>query len=230
MNTIAIIPARGGSKRIPNKNIKKFCGKPIISYSIDVAKKSGLFNEIIVSTDSDEIANISKDCGAIVNGIRPPKLADDFSTTDDVMEYEVRKLISSEIELSAVCCIYATAPFIRTCDLKNAYSIFTSNNCDYVFPIIQYSYPVQRALIKVTKNKISMLHPIHLESRSQDLPKTYHDAGQFYWGKPMSWVNRDNCFSGNSKGYELPLWGGWDIDTVEDWKMAEILFQVNLDQ
>lgn len=226
MSSFAIIPARGGSKRIPNKNIKKFCGKPIIAYSIETAIKSKIFKQVIVSTDSNKIAELSIKYGAVVNNLRPKELSNDFSTTAEVMNYEVKKIQEADNQLSAVCCIYATAPFLKSQDLIDAYNIFQINNWDCVFSAQLFSYPIQRSFFKLENGGIKMFQPKYLNTRSQDLTKAYHDAGQFYWAKPSAWLKGKNLFSVSSI-YELPVWAAYDIDSLEDWEMAERMYKIN---
>ena len=222
---IAVIPARGGSKRIPKKNIKEFCGKPMISYSIDVAKSTGLFQDIIVSTDSEEITQVSKKYGANVPFTRPAELSDDFTTTGSVMAHAVNWIQENMGELSAVCCIYSTAPFIQRDDLIKGYNKLLTNKWEFVFSATSFVYPIQRAFMKLKKDGIKMFNPEHFETRSQDLPEAYHDAGQFYWGKPDTWLNEEAIFSESSTFHEIPNYRVVDIDTENDWKRAEILFK-----
>tara|TARA_Y100000590_G_scaffold427906_1_gene538631 strand:+ start:2388 stop:3062 length:675 start_codon:yes stop_codon:yes gene_type:complete len=219
---IAIIPARGGSKRIPKKNIKNFCGKPLILYSIETAIESNLFDDIIVSTDSKEIASLAKKNGATVKSYRSYELSDDFATTGEVMAYEASLI---DKYASAVCCIYATAPFIKCEDLIKSFKIFQNKKCDYVFSATQFNYPIQRAFKLLKTGGIDMIESKNYNSRSQDLPLVYHDAGQFYWGSISSWTKNKKIFSKNSFIYELPTWRVQDIDTFEDWKRAELLYK-----
>ena len=221
---VAVIPARGGSKRIPRKNIKEFSGKPMIAYSIEVASSSGIFEDIIVSTDSQEIAEISKECGASVPFIRPDELSDDFATTGDVMAHATQWLEENENELNSVCCVYATAPFIQKDDLLNAYEIFNTNKWSYVFSATTFSFPIQRAIKKLDNGGIEMFQPENFYTRSQDLEEGYHDAGQFYFGKSKAWINKEKIFHNNSEIFVLPRWRVQDIDTNEDWENAEKLF------
>lgn len=222
---IAIIPARGGSKRITLKNIKNFCGKPLISYSIEAAKRSELFDDIIVSTDSKKIASVSRKYGANIHSYRPKNLSDDYVTTGAVMAYEVNLLKNIIDNISVVCCIYATAPFIQKNDLIESSKFFDDNNWDYVFTAAEFNYPIQRGFKKSKTGGVKMVDPKHYNTRSQDLPAVYHDAGQFYWGTPEAWANTKKIFGPNSSIYELPVWRVQDIDTLQDWKRAELLFQ-----
>ena len=225
MSRIAIIPARGGSKRIPWKNIKDFFGKPLISYSIEVAESSGLFDNIIVSTDSEEIANIAQKYGACVPFLRPAELADDFAITVDVMAHAVHWLQGDLGELSVVCCIYATAPFICKDDLIRAYDIFKTNRWSYVFSATSYPFPIQRSLKRLDEGGVGMFYPELVETRSQDLEEAYHDAGQFYFGKPQAWLNKQKVFGNHSEIIILPRWRVQDIDNEQDWRNAELIME-----
>ena len=176
---IAVIPARGGSKRIPRKNIKYFCGKPIISYSIETARSSKIFDEIIVSTDDNEIASIAKSLGGQVPFMRPSDISDDFSTTGDVMRHAISWFENQKKSLDVVCCIYPTAPLLLKSDLIKAHNEFKSNNWSYVFSATRFSFPIQRAFKKSGSKGIQMFQSEHYRSRSQDIEVAYHDAGQF---------------------------------------------------
>jgi N-acylneuraminate cytidylyltransferase len=221
---IAVIPARGGSKRIPKKNIKDFCGKPMISYSIEAAKTSGLFNDIIVSTDNKEIRDIAEGYGAKALFVRPDNLADDYTTTVEVMAHAIQWLNDNQYEFDVTCCIYATAPFIQKEDLLKAYEIFKTNKWSYVFSATTFPFPVQRA-IKRLDNGIEMFYPKYFTTRSQDIEESFHDAAQFYFGKPEAWIKKENIFQRNSEVIVLPRWRVQDIDTAEDWERAEKLFR-----
>jgi len=226
---VAVIPARGDSKRIPRKNIKEFCGKPMIAWPIEVAKESGLFEHIIISTDDEEIAEVAKRFGASVPFIRSKELSDDFSTTDDVMAHATKWLQDNHGQLTFVCCIYATAPFIQKADLLNAYEIFKTNKWSYVFSATTFPFPVQRAIKRLNNGGIEMFYPNHYETRSQDFDEAFHDAGQFYMGKPEAWINRERQFGLHSEIIILPKWRVQDIDTIEDWKNAENMFHAYID-
>ena len=221
---IAIIPARGGSKRIPRKNIKDFHGKPMISYSIEAAKNSGCFDKIIVSTDDIEIAEIAKKWGADVPFIRPKKLSDDYTGTIPVINHAIDLLsIRSGEEIKQVCCIYATAPFLLSKYIKEGLNKLIQLNCNYAFSATSYDFPLQRAF-KVCGDHIEMLNPEAFNTRSQDLEEYYHDAGQFYWGTPKSWKEGKSFFSGNSIPIILPKYLVQDIDNQDDWKRAELMY------
>lgn len=218
---IAIIPARGGSKRIPRKNIKHFCGKPIIAYSIEAAQKADCFDRIIVSTDDDEIAAIAKQYGAEIPFIRPQNISDDFATTLDVIQHAVTALNLENTD--NICCIYATAPFITAADITAGYTMLSHHNNGYVFSATEYTFPTQRAFYLTSERSICMFQPEHFSSRSQDLEKSYHDAGQFYWGQANTFNQNIPVFSKHSTIIKLPKSRVQDIDTPEDWEFAEIL-------
>jgi len=221
MANAAIIIARGGSKRIPRKNIKLFRGKPIIAYSIETALNSGLFDYVMVSTDDDEIAVISKRAGAEVPFTRSEKNSDDLSTTADVISEVLNDLIKNGKQFENACCIYPTAPFITKEILNNAYELLVKNKFDTVFPVCSFSYPIQRAL-QIKDSKISMILPENINKRSQDLQTTYHDAGQFYWLNTSSFLKEKKMFTQNSGSIILNELQVQDIDNDTDWKIAEL--------
>tara|TARA_R110002072_G_C7974062_1_gene535133 strand:+ start:5573 stop:6277 length:705 start_codon:yes stop_codon:yes gene_type:complete len=223
---VAIIPARGGSKRIPRKNIKLFFGLPIIAYSIKAAQESNLFDRIIVSTDDPEIAQISKQYGAEIPFLRPAKLSDDFATTGEVISHAIEELQKEGEKIDLVCCIYATAPFIQIRDLKESYQLLVNNDADFAFSATSFPFPIQRAIKLNERNQVEMFQPENLLTRSQDLEEAYHDAGQFYWGKAEAYLENKPVFSPQSCAILLPRERVQDIDTPEDWKRAEIMFQV----
>ena len=223
---VALIPARGGSKRIPRKNIKEFCGKPIIGYSIEAAKTSNLFDHVIVSTDDAEIADVARDLGAEVPFIRPDNLSDDYATTMDVLAHAAEFYHSQGRPLSALCCLYATAPFVTAEDLRKSAAIFDAEDVDFVFSATEFPFPIQRAILKNEAGRVEMFHPEHAETRSQDLTPAYHDAGQFYWCSAEGIAQRKPIFSNVSAPYILPRKRVQDIDTPEDWDFAEALFKL----
>lgn len=222
---IAVIPARGGSKRIPRKNIKDFCGKPIMAYSIIAAQESGLFDEIIVSTDDQEIATIAQKLGASVPFLRPKELADDYASSLTVIGHALNALSGLGRTADVACCIYATAPFIRADDLIESNRLLIEGNWNYVFGATHYDFPVQRAIVRSSNGAISMQYPEYAFTRSQDLPEVLHDAGQFCWGRASSFINEVSPFAGNSSAYVLPRYLVQDIDTPEDWLNAELMFK-----
>ena len=221
MANVAIITARGGSKRIPRKNIKAFRGKPIIAYSIETALQSGLFDYVMVSTDDDEIATISKQYGAQVPFIRSKQTADDFSGTADVILEVVNDLKTNGKQFENACCIYPTAPFISKQTLNEAYDLMIVNKFDTVFPVCAFSYPIQRAL-EIKNSKTSMIWSENLNKRSQDLQQTYHDAGQFYWININSFLKEKKLFTQNTGSIILNELHVQDIDNETDWKIAEL--------
>ncbi len=221
-----MIPARGGSKRIPRKNIKTFSGKPMIAHSIFAAKESQLFERVIVSTDDEEIANISRSLGAEVPFLRSQELSDDHATTTQVITHAIEWLNGVNERPDSVCCIYATAPLIQVSDLQKAYEKFSTGNWEYVFAATSFGFPIFRSFRKEINEGIEMFFPEHFNTRSQDLPEAYHDAGQFYMGKASSWLAGKRIFEPWSTIVELPRWRVQDIDTLEDWKRAEVLFQL----
>jgi pseudaminic acid cytidylyltransferase len=220
---IAVIPARGGSKRIPRKNIRLFAGKPMISYSIECARRSGLFERIIVSTDDDEIAAVAREFGAEVPFTRPSALADDHAGTTDVVAHAVEWFGGRGISVSDVCCIYATAPLIRSEDLVEGFRLMQTGRWRFVFSATRYVAPVHRAFRRAGGGGLEMLFPENFTARSQDLPEVLHDAGQFYWGRPEAWLNREKVFDRGSTVVEIPAWRVQDIDTEEDWRYAEAM-------
>lgn len=223
---VAIIPARGGSKRIPHKNIRLFCGQPMIAWPIEAAIASGLFERIIVSTDDPEIAEIAIRLGVEVPFERPENLANDHAGTLPVIRHAVDWLMQHGTPVTHACCIYATAPFLRAEDLKNSRMLMEDPELDFAFSITRFAFPIQRALMLDVKKSLSMFWPEHELSRSQDLPAAYHDAGQFYWGTASAWRSWDQIYSANCRGYELPEQRVQDIDTENDWTHAELKFQI----
>ena len=221
---LCVIPARGGSKRIPRKNIREFCGKPMIAWSIEAAFASGSFDHIIVSTDCTEIADMARYWGANVPFIRPIELADDFAGTTPVIAHAIQWHQDQGQELTAVCCLYATAPFVEPADIKKGLDLLEQAAADrFVFTAARYTSPVQRSLrLDPASGEAQMRQPQSFSKRSQDFEPTYHDAGQFYWGRPQAWLHSENLFEG-SKPLILPRWRVQDIDTEEDWTQAELM-------
>lgn len=222
---LAVIPARGGSKRIPRKNIKPFCGKPIIAWSIEAARQSGCFDRIIVSTDDREIADVAQAHGAEVPFLRPPELSDDFATTAVVIKHAVEWQNNTGEAAEAVCCLYATAPFIQPSALRGALSTLLEERCNYVFSATSYAFPIARAFRLVDDHRVEMFDAAQRNTRSQDLDEAYHDAGQFYWGIGAAWLEGQPIFSRQSVARVLPRFRVQDIDTPEDWERAEWMFR-----
>jgi pseudaminic acid cytidylyltransferase len=221
MSRVAIIPARGGSKRIPGKNIKPFFGKPMIAWSIEAAKASGLFDRIVVSTDDPAIVEVAKQYGAEVPFIRPPELADDFTPTIPVIAHAINTLKEQGDTITEACCIYATAPFIRADDLVQAHRQLHSGDWKYCFTVTEFAAPIFRSFEADENGAVSMFWPEHFETRSQDLPEALHDAGQFYFGRVEAWLEGAVFFAKHSTGYRIPRWRVQDIDTADDWTRAE---------
>ena len=225
MPNICIIPARGGSKRIPRKNIKLFLGKPIIAFSIEAAIHSGLFDEVMVSTDDFEIATIAKKYGAAVPFLRSDETANDFATTFDVIQEVVKEyeLLSKTFEFT--CCIYACAPFVTANTLNMSLDLLLESKFDSVFPIMPFGFPIQRAL-KQERKKVSFFYPEFSLFRSQDLEKSYHDAGQFYWMNTAECIKKKQILTDNSGSIILSELEGQDIDNEVDWKLAELKYEL----
>ena len=231
---IAIIPARGGSKRIPRKNVRAFAGKPIIAYSIEAAQHSGLFDNVIVSTDDEEIAQVARDFGAATPFMRPPELSDDYTGTTAVVAHAVKQVQRHGREVDAACCIYATAPLIAVDDLRAGHARLAGGDLasgdlaggdlDYVFSATRYAFPPQRALLVGDNGRVAPMFPKHSGTRSQDLPPVYHDAAQFYWGSGVAWTGQRPIYGPRSGIVELPHWRVQDIDTPDDWTAAELIF------
>lgn len=225
MGNICIIPARGGSKRIPRKNIKEFLGKPIIAYSIKAALDSGLFDEVMVSTDDVEIAYIAKKFGAKVPFMRSAKNSDDFATTFDVIEEVIQSYRSQGKDFENICCVYSCAPFVTYKILLKAYNQLIEKKFDTVFPIVAYSFPIQRAL-RLDQSKVSMILEENLNTRSQDLEDSFHDAGQFYWCNSKKLLQNKKILTKNTGGVEISELEAQDIDNEIDWKLAELKYQL----
>lgn len=225
---VAIIPARGGSKRIPLKNIRDFNGKPMIAYPIEAAFASGCFDKVIVSTDSPDIAVIARSFGAEVPFMRPAELADDFVGTTPVVCHALNMLAAQGDKVDICCCIYATTPLIQVGILRDAGEILNKNpQLDYVFSACRFAFPIQRALVINEQGGVAPFDATSIGKRSQDLTPTYHDAGQFYWGRAGAFLDTSSqVFGPKSQMTVLPDYLVADIDTIEDWERAEVLYQV----
>lgn len=224
MKPYAIITARGGSKRVPKKNIRDFCGKPILAYSIEAALESRLFEEVMVSTDSDEIAELAKKYGAAIPFMRSEKTSNDYADTTDVLyeviqEYKKRGIIFEEF-----CCIYPTAPFITSEKLRESYKLLQEEDVYNVIPMVSFSYPPQKGMI-VDGKYIKAVYPDLMIKRSQDLPVIYHDCGQFYWIKTKEYEKNDDLLSNHTRPYFISELEVQDIDNESDWKLAEIKYK-----
>ncbi len=221
---IAVIPARGGSKRIPRKNIVDFCGMPMISWSIRAAQASGLFDYVMVSTDDTEIAGIARQFGAQVPFLRPTELSNDYAGTTEVIAHATRWALDQGFDVEEVCCIYATAPFVQADDLKKGLLVLQSGDWSYAFSVTDFSSPIFRSFKQTDEGGLEMFFPEYFEIRSQDLPVALHDAGQFYWGQPSAWLENKRIFDKHSAPVMIPRWRVQDIDTQDDWKRAELMF------
>lgn len=225
MKKVAMITARGGSKRIPRKNIKEFCGKPIIAYSIEAAIASGVFDTVMVSTDDEEIATIAKQYGAEVPFYRSEKTSNDFATTADVILEVLEEYEKRGESFDMACCIYPTAPFLTAKRLKEAIEKLEASDADTLLPVVAFSYPVQRALI-VRDDKLVFEYPQYMDSRSQDLEKHYHDVGQFYVLKTEAFKKNKKLMLGNILPYEISEMEVQDIDNQTDWEIAEMKYEI----
>ena len=223
---ICLIPARGGSKRIPRKNIREFRGKPMIAWSISAAQESSCFDQIIVSTDDEEIAEVARAFGAEVPFLRPSHLADDQATTQDVIGHALEWFQRRGQVCEALCCLYATAPFVQPTDLQSAdKNLSEAEAGTVVFAATSFPFPIQRAIRIDAEGYSSMFQPDQFATRSQDLEEAFHDAGQFYWATPQTWSTVVNLFEG-ARPIILPRWRVQDIDTEEDWFRAELMHQL----
>lgn len=221
---IAVIPARGGSKRIPRKNIKVFCGKPMIAWSIEEAKVSGLFDHVIVSTDDAEIAEVAKQWGAEVPFMRSAHLSNDHTGTTEVIGHATQWALDQGWPVTAVCCIYATAPLVQADDIQRGLEVLESGDWEYTFSVTHFAASIFRSFKLNAEGGIEMFFPEHFLTRSQDLPTALHDAAQFYWGKPSSWIEGKKIFARHSAPIMVPRWRVQDIDEQDDWTRAELIF------
>ncbi len=219
--SLCVIPARGGSKRIPHKNIKEFCGRPMIAWSIAAALASRCFERVIVSTDDQEIAAIASGAGAEVPFLRSGELADDYTPTRPVMADAIQSLGFQ----GYVCCLYATAPFVTPEDLRRGKELVQAAGVSYAMSVTKFAFPIQRALLMQPDNSVTMMQPEHVETRSQDLVEAWHDAGQFYWASAEQWCTPSPIFASGAVGVSIPRSRAQDIDTQEDWQFAELLFR-----
>lgn len=221
---LAVIPARGGSKRIPRKNIKPFLGKPMIGWAIEEAQASQCFDRIIVSTDDDEIASVARRFGVETPFRRPPELSDDHTGTKDVIAHAIQTEIDCGNIPTAVCCIYPTAALLKKEFLIQGLRALEQTDCDYAISVTRYAFPIQRAIRLNATGRIEMLYPEHEGCRSQELETSYHDAAQFYWGQTAAWLSKRSLFSAGTVPIVLPHYLAQDIDTIEDWIHAEFKF------
>jgi pseudaminic acid cytidylyltransferase len=227
MTSVAIIPARGGSKRIPRKNLRNLGGKPAIAYPIELAIKSNIFERVIVTTDDSEIAEVSLQFGAEVPFIRGPELSDDFAITVDVISDAVRRLQHIGNTFEYVCCLYPVTPLLKPHRVIQSLEILQEGNWDYVFPAIEFPSPIERGFRKSESGLIDFRFPEFAHSRTQDIGRTFHDAGQFYYGRTDAWLSKKSVLNGNSTFIELDKNETVDIDDLEDWAFVEQLFSLN---
>ena len=219
---IAIIPARGGSKRIPRKNIRAFAGRPMIAHAIQAAKACGIFERIVVSTDDEEIRHIAAEHGAEVPFARPAELANDHATTAPVIRHAILACEALGWDIAWACCMYPAVPFIRTEDIAAGLELLRRSSADFCYPVTAFPSAIQRALRRLPDGRLSFFQPEHELTRTQDLEPAYHDAGQFYWGSRKAWIENPRMHS-SGVGLPIPHWRVVDIDTPEDWERAELL-------
>lgn len=227
---VAIIPARAGSKRIPGKNIKDFNGLPMIGWSITAARRSGLFDRILVTTDSEEIVKVAAEFGAECPFRRPPELADDHTPTAPVVRHALQWLVDQGEKVTAACCLYATAPFVQAEDLRSGYETLTAQGCGSVFTVASYGSPIFRALKLTSDGALTMIHPEYELTRSQDLPEAFFDAGQFYWLDAPRFLRDARIYTADARPVILPRWRVQDIDTPEDWTRAALMHRMLMEQ
>lgn len=230
MQRLAVIPARGGSKRIPRKNLRPFAGRPIIGHSVGAALDSGLFDVVLVSTDDEEIAEVARGLGAQVPFLRPRELADDHTGTQAVVAQAIRAVAEWRSLPAQVCCLYATAPFVRAADLVRGLQSLEQAEADFAFSVTSFAFPIQRALRLDAQARVSMMWPEHMATRSQDLEHAWHDAGQFYWGRASAFLQGVPLYSPRAVAVPLPRHRVQDIDTEEDWRRAELMYRVLQDE
>ena len=224
---VAIIPARGGSKRIPRKNIKEFNGRPIIAWSILAAQESGLFDHIIVSTDDSEIRMIAEKYGATVPFIRPSDISDDHTPTVPVISHAVKEIEKLYQNIEYACCIYPCSPLLLASDMVEAFNMLESTGADFVYSVVEYPHPIFRSMRQSENGKMEFIYPEYELTRTQDLERVFHDAGQFYWGRVDAWKELKKMHT-DGLGIEIPSYRVVDIDTEDDWVRAELLFKMNI--
>jgi pseudaminic acid cytidylyltransferase len=222
---IAIIPARGGSKRIPGKNSKMFRGKPMIAWAISYAIASQMFDRVIVSTDDEHIAQVARDAGAEAPFMRPAVLADDLTPTVPVIAHAVEACEAMGWGIEYACCIYPCVPFLQASDLVDAFALLRESHAHFAYPVTEYAHPIQRAMRRLPTGQMELLKPEHELTRTQDLEKSYHDTGQFYWGTASAWKSRMKMHTAGV-GMTVPNWRVVDIDNPDDWKRAELLYEL----
>ncbi len=225
MNLIAIITARGGSKRIPKKNIKEFCGKPIIAYSIEAALNAGIFKEVMVSTDSEEIADVARKYGAMVPFIRSEATSNDFATTSDVLLEVIGKYEQHGQTFDIGCCLYPTAPFVTSDTLRDAFETLENSSAKTLLPVVAFSFPPQRGVF-IKENRIVLSQPEYLNMRSQDIEKMYHDCGSFSMFRVPAFKRERKLITDNTIPYVMDEIMVQDIDNLSDWKIAELKYNL----
>jgi pseudaminic acid cytidylyltransferase len=223
MHTVAIIPARAGSKRIPNKNIKPFAGKPVIAHSIQALQEAGVFDRILVSTDSEAIAAVARECGAEVPFMRPKELSDDHTPTAPVLLHALRFLVDGGYSVAYVCCLYAAAPLVQAGFIRQGFALIRQHNIGSVFSVASFEFPIFRAMKINEQGYLEMFWPEHELTRSQDLPAAYHDAGQFYWLDAARFLKKPCVYTPDAMPVMIPRYLVQDIDTPEDWERAEFM-------
>jgi pseudaminic acid cytidylyltransferase len=226
MRALAVIPARGGSKRIPRKNIRPFLGVPLLTRTVAILRQAAIFDRVVVSTDDDEIAAVARDAGAEVPFQRPPELANDFVATIPVIAHAVREMERLGARFDAICCVYPAAVLSLPADYREAERVLHESDTDYVFTATSFPFPIQRAVRRLADGGCEMFWPQHRETRSQDLEPAFHDAGQFYFGRRDAWLESLPLCSGRSRMLLLPRHRVQDVDTPEDWRHAEVLFEI----
>lgn len=222
---VAIIPARGGSKRIPGKNLKSFCGKPMIAWAIGYALESKIFDRVIVSTDDERIAEVARAAGAETPFVRPAELADDLTPTVPVIAHAVEACQAMGWDIEYACCIYPCVPFLRISDLVDAFALMRESDAPFAYPVTDYAHPIQRAMRRLSTGHMQLFEPEHELTRTQDLERSYHDTGQFYWGKVGAWKAHMKMHTAGV-GMVVPNWRIVDVDSADDWKRAELLYEV----
>jgi pseudaminic acid cytidylyltransferase len=224
--TLAIIPARGGSKRIPRKNIRPFRGVPMLARTVKLLQSATVFDRIVVSTDDEEIADVAQRAGADVPFRRPAELANDMAATIPVIRHGVEAMNGLGFRAEYVCCVYPAAVLSLAEDLRRSLEMLRGSGADYVFTATSFPFPIQRALRRLPDGSTGMFWPEHRTTRSQDLEPAFHDAGQFYWGRAAAWLEQRPLFTATSRMLELPRFRVQDIDTEEDWERAELIFEL----
>lgn len=221
---VAIIPARGGSKRIPNKNIRAFLGRPMVQRAVDTALRSALFDRVIVSTDDERIRAAAIDAGASAPFLRPAELSEDHTATVPVVAHALEQDAATGVRATHACCIYPCTPLLEPGDLKQAWAIAQRDDVDFVYAVAAYPHPVQRAFRMSPEGALEYVDASHAKRRTQDLEALYYDAAQFYWGTVRAWLGQPNGIA-SVRGYKIPSWRAIDIDTEDDWQHAELVFR-----